>query len=52
MPAYSASKAALTAFIHCLREQLRGSSVKITEILPPAVQSKFLGHSAAEKELY
>ena len=40
MPAYSASKAALNAFILCLREQLRDCSVKIIELSPPAVQSK------------
>lgn len=40
LPAYSASKAALNAFILCLREQLRDSSVKVIELSPPPVQSK------------
>lgn len=38
-PNYSASKAALHSFILVLREQLKGSKVKIIEIYPPAVQS-------------
>jgi short-subunit dehydrogenase involved in D-alanine esterification of teichoic acids len=40
MPAYSASKAALNAFILCLREQLRGTSVKVVELSPPLVQTE------------
>jgi short-subunit dehydrogenase involved in D-alanine esterification of teichoic acids len=40
MPAYSASKAALNAFVYCLRRQIEGSNTKIIEIWPPAVQSK------------
>jgi short-subunit dehydrogenase involved in D-alanine esterification of teichoic acids len=40
MPAYSASKAALNAFVYCLRRQYEGSNIKIIEIWPPAVQSK------------
>ena len=40
LPAYSASKAALNAFILCLRDQLRNSSVKIIEVSPPPVQSE------------
>lgn len=40
LPAYSASKAALTAFVDCLREQNRHKSTKIIEIYPPAVQCK------------
>lgn len=42
MPAYSASKAALTAFIYALRRQYQGRSTKIIEIWPPVVQSKFV----------
>ena len=41
MPAYSASKAALSAYIYCLRRQHEGSSTKIIEIWPPMVQSRF-----------
>jgi NAD(P)-dependent dehydrogenase (short-subunit alcohol dehydrogenase family) len=40
VPAYSASKAALTAYASCLRRQHRGSNVKIIEVWPPLVQSK------------
>lgn len=40
MPAYSASKAALTAYVTCLRRQNAGSSTKIIELWPPVVQSK------------
>jgi short-subunit dehydrogenase involved in D-alanine esterification of teichoic acids len=42
LPAYSASKAALNSFILCLRDQLRNTNVNVTELSPPAVQSKFL----------
>ncbi|KAF6218356.1 hypothetical protein HO133_005703 [Letharia lupina] len=37
---YCASKAALHHYILCLREQLRGSTVKIVELYPPAVQTE------------
>ena len=40
MPAYSASKAALNAFILCLREQLRGTSIKVTNLSPPPIQTE------------
>lgn len=40
MPAYSASKAALNAFIYCLRRQQQGSNTRIIEVWPPVVQSK------------
>lgn len=40
MPAYSASKAALTAYVDCLRRQNAGSSTKFIEVWPPVVQSK------------
>lgn len=41
-PNYSASKAALHAWILCLREQVRGlpSGLKVVELLPPAVQTE------------
>ncbi|KAL9619517.1 MAG: hypothetical protein Q9160_005880 [Pyrenula sp. 1 TL-2023] len=39
-PNYSASKAALHSFILVLREQLKGSKVKVIEIYPPAVQTE------------
>lgn len=40
VPAYSASKAALTSFVDCLRDQNRHKSTKIIEIYPPVVQCK------------
>ena len=39
-PNYCASKAALHQFIMCLRRQLEGSSVKVIELFPPAVQTE------------
>jgi short-subunit dehydrogenase involved in D-alanine esterification of teichoic acids len=41
LPAYSASKTALNAFVLCLREQLRDTSVDVIELSPPPVQSEF-----------
>lgn len=40
MPAYSASKAALHAFMDCLRHQNKGKNCKFIEITAPAVQSR------------
>ncbi|PKS08178.1 hypothetical protein jhhlp_005454 [Lomentospora prolificans] len=40
VPAYSASKAALNAYVYCLRRQNQGKSTKIIEIWPPAVQTE------------
>lgn len=40
MPAYSASKAALDAFIMCLREQLRDTNVQVMHISPGPVQTE------------
>ncbi|KAL1968609.1 hypothetical protein VTN77DRAFT_1819 [Rasamsonia byssochlamydoides] len=37
---YCASKAALHQWILCLREQLKGTNVKVIEIMPPAVQTE------------
>jgi short-subunit dehydrogenase involved in D-alanine esterification of teichoic acids len=39
-PNYCASKAALHHFVLCLRRQLRGSQIKVIEIIPPAVQTE------------
>ena len=39
-PNYCASKAALHHFILVLREQMKGSKIKIVELYPPAVQSE------------
>ncbi|EPS43942.1 hypothetical protein H072_2189 [Dactylellina haptotyla CBS 200.50] len=39
-PNYCATKAALHHFVLSLRNQLKGTSVKVLEILPPAVQTE------------
>jgi short-subunit dehydrogenase involved in D-alanine esterification of teichoic acids len=39
LPAYSASKAALDAFLVCLREQMRSTEVAVIHLSPPIVQS-------------
>ncbi|EXJ85028.1 hypothetical protein A1O3_05703 [Capronia epimyces CBS 606.96] len=49
LPAYSASKAALNAFILCLRDQLRNSSVKVIELSPPVVQTELHDYMGQEK---
>jgi len=48
MPAYSASKAALNAFILCLRQQLRDTNLKIIELSPPAVQTELHDYMGEE----
>ncbi|KAI9683494.1 MAG: hypothetical protein M1822_006034 [Bathelium mastoideum] len=51
LPAYSASKAALSSFILCLRAQLeaQNSQVKIVEILPPLVQTELHDYLGEDK---
>ncbi|KAK4031585.1 hypothetical protein C8A01DRAFT_21224 [Parachaetomium inaequale] len=49
MPAYSASKAALNAFIYCLRRQGQGSNTKVIEIWPPVVQTELHDYMGPEK---
>ena len=49
LPAYSASKAALNAFVLCLRDQLRATNVQVVELSPPPVQSKY--HSKRSKKV-
>jgi uncharacterized oxidoreductase len=39
-PLYSASKSAVHAFTIALREQLRGTQVKVVELMPPAVETE------------
>jgi uncharacterized oxidoreductase len=39
LPLYSASKAGLSVFTKCLRQQLKGSNFRVVEILPPAVDT-------------
>ncbi|KAH6954252.1 hypothetical protein HG530_015226 [Fusarium avenaceum] len=48
MPAYSASKAALTAYVTCLRRQNAGSSTKIIELWPPVVQTELHDYMGPE----
>ncbi|KAK4126007.1 NAD(P)-binding protein [Parathielavia appendiculata] len=48
MPAYSASKAALNAFVMCLRRQNQGSNTKIIEIWPPLVQTELHDYMGPE----
>ncbi|OHE97550.1 hypothetical protein CORC01_07165 [Colletotrichum orchidophilum] len=48
IPAYSASKAALHAFVYSLRQQLQGSSTKIIEIWPPLVQTELHDYMGEE----
>lgn len=40
---YSATKAAMHSFIMGMREQIKGSGVKVIEVLPPAVQTELHG---------
>ena len=40
VPAYAASKAALSAFVLCLREQYRDTSVNVVDLWPPVIKSK------------
>ncbi len=50
-PVYNATKAAVRSFTISLRHQLRGTSVRVVEMVPPAVQSElhdFQGPSGRE----
>ena len=40
VPAYAASKAALAAFVLCLREQYRETPVKVVDLWPPVIRSE------------
>jgi short-subunit dehydrogenase involved in D-alanine esterification of teichoic acids len=40
LPAYSASKAALDAFVMCLRDQLASTNIRVTNISAPPVQTE------------
>ncbi|KAJ8098061.1 putative NADP(+)-dependent dehydrogenase [Lipomyces tetrasporus] len=48
LPGYSASKAALNAFVLCLREQLRNTNVQVIEVSPPPVQTELHDYMGEE----
>lgn len=47
-PTYSATKAAIHAYTQALRVQLKGTSVEVLELIPPAVQTDLMpGHASS-----
>lgn len=48
MPGYSASKSALNVFAMCLRDQLRDTQIKVTEIAAPAVKTELHDYMGVE----
>jgi uncharacterized oxidoreductase len=51
MPVYCATKAALHSFTLSLREQLKATSIAVTEIIPPAVKTNLGGAHDFGEEL-
>lgn len=51
MPVYCATKAALHSFTLSLREQLKSTSIAVTEVIPPAVKTNLGGSHDFGEEL-
>ncbi|MEI9940996.1 MAG: SDR family oxidoreductase [Pseudomonadota bacterium] len=51
MPVYCATKAALHSFTMSLREQLKATTISVTEIIPPAVKTNLGGSHDFGEEL-
>ena len=49
-PVYCASKAGFHIFTRCLRKQLQDTSVKVFEVLPPAVESELNARGRAKQQ--
>jgi ribitol 2-dehydrogenase len=47
-PVYSASKHAVRAFAHALRQQIRGSGVRVAELAPGVVMTDLWGYSEGD----
>jgi uncharacterized oxidoreductase len=48
-PGYSAAKAGLRAFTRALRRQLRGTAVRVVEVLPPMVDTPLVAEARCRK---
>ncbi|MFS8198585.1 SDR family oxidoreductase [Streptomyces sp. CWNU-52B] len=50
-PTYNATKAAVHSFSESLRVQLAGTSVKVVELVPPAVRTTLMGQQDSERAM-
>ncbi|MFJ9249060.1 SDR family oxidoreductase [Streptomyces sp. NPDC101776] len=50
-PTYNATKAAVHSFSESLRVQLAGTSVKVVELVPPAVRTALMGQQESEQAM-